>query len=253
MKKTNSDKGGFMIKNSIWERAITRYKSITSEVNPSLKEHIEKTVFPKYARNDDAHGIIHILEVIRRSFVLNSVNKLGLDIDMIFAIAACHDLSKYIDSDKHHMIAAQEFIQDKKMKKFFNDEQRLMIQQAIEDHRSSKEDEPRSEYGKLVSSADRNTSIEMVFIRSFLVAKARMPEENIEDYLDYTFKRLSKRYSVADPENMFFEDQEYREFLKEMRELLSSEKEFKKRCCEVNHILDRGVKVKDCFETEHRV
>ena len=51
----------------------------------------------------------------------------------------------------------------------------------------------RSDYGKLVSSADRNTSIRMVFIRSFFVGKRKNPDQLISDYLDYTFNRLTKR------------------------------------------------------------
>ena len=42
------------------------------------------------------------------------------------------------------------------------------IKVAIEDHRSSKDDEPQSVYGKLISSVDRNMRIELVFIRNFL-------------------------------------------------------------------------------------
>lgn len=72
-----------------------------------------------------------------------------------------------------------------------------------------------------------------------------MPEENIEDYLDYTIKRLSKRYSEENPENMFFEDETYKVFLEDMRALLKKEKEFKDRYCEVNNITSRTNKVKD--------
>lgn len=191
---------------------IDEYKYYTRDVNKDLKEYIEESVFPKYEPNDKAHGIIHILEVIRRSFALNDTLKLNLDKDMIYAIAACHDIGKYINSDIHEKIAAEEFIKDENMKNFFNDNKRKIIKEAIEDHRSSKEDTPRSDYGKLISSADRNTRIEIVFIRSFFVAKAKMPEYNIEDYLDYTIKRLSKRYSEENPENMFYEDEIYRIF-----------------------------------------
>ena len=42
------------------------------------------------------------------------------------------------------------------MSEFFSDEQRDTIKEAIEDHSSSLEDMPRSKYGELVSSADRN-------------------------------------------------------------------------------------------------
>lgn len=150
---------------------INEYQYYTNEVNKSLIEYIENNIFPKYEPNDKAHGIVHILEVIRRSFALNETLKLNLDKNMIYAIASCHDLGKYINSDIHEKIAAETFISDENMKNFFNNEQRNIIKEAIEDHRSSKEDIPRTIYGKLISSADRNTRIEIVFIRSFFVAK----------------------------------------------------------------------------------
>ena len=94
------------------------------------------------------------MEVIRRSFALNDTFKLGLDDNMMYAIASCHDWGKYEDHATHHLIAARNFMNDEGMKNFFNDEERQIIKEAIEDHRSSKEDEPRSVYGKLISSAD---------------------------------------------------------------------------------------------------
>ena len=204
-----------------------------------MKKYIKDHVFPDYEKNDGGHNIYHILEVIRRSFALNDTFKLGLKPDMIYAIAACHDRGKYIDSDRHHLLAAEAFINDPNFIQFFTDEERETIKEAIEDHRSSKEDEPRSTYGKLISSADRNTSIDIVFIRSFFVAKERQPESKIEDYLDYTIKRLSKKYDEENPENMFFEDQTYKVFIKDMRDLLKREDDFKKRYCSVNHITSR--------------
>lgn len=227
------------------EVGIDEIEYYTRDVIPELKEYVERDIFPLYAINDQAHGIVHIMEVIRRSFALNDTFKLGLDPNMIYAIAAYHDLGKHENHEIHEKIAGKRFFEDENMKRFFSDEERLIIRQAIEDHRSSKEDEPRSVYGKLISSADRNTRIEIVFIRSFFVAKERMPEENIEDYLDYTIKRLSKKYSEDNPENMFFEDETYKVFLADMRKLLKNEDEFKKRYCEVNHIKSRSNKVKD--------
>ena len=183
---------------------INEYEFYTKRVDKSLKEYVEKSVFPEYDKNDKAHGIIHIKEVIRRAFALNDTLKLGLDPNKIFAVTAFHDLGKYIDHDV-----------------------------------------PRSMYGKLASSADRNTRIEIVFIRSFFVGQSRTPDMNVEDFLDFTFKRLSKRYGEEHPENMFFEDETYRIFLKDMRTLLQNEVEFKNRYCEVNHIKSRNNKVRD--------
>lgn len=218
---------------------INELEQYTKNVNPSLKAYIEKNIFPQYSKNDGAHGIVHIIEVIRRSFALNATFKLDLNPNMIYTIAAYHDLGKHEDHENHHLIGAQKFINDEQMKHFFSDKEREIIKEAIEDHRSSKEDEPRTVYGKLVSSADRNTSIDIVFIRSFLVGKERQPQSNIEDYLNYTIKRLRKKYDEKNPENMFYEDLTYQEFIKDMRILLKKEEEFKKRYCDVNHIKSR--------------
>lgn len=123
---------------------IDEYEYYTKGVNKKLVQYVEKNIFPEYEKNDQGHGILHIKEVIRRSFALNDTFKLHLDANMIYAIAACHDLGKYIDHKTHHLIAADIFYKNEKFKEFFTDKQRLTIKEAIEDHRSSKEDEPRT-------------------------------------------------------------------------------------------------------------
>lgn len=249
-KKSELNESFESVKKRILEACgIDEFEYYLNDVNPKLREYVQNSIFPKYEDNDKAHGIIHIKEVIRRAFALNETLKLNLDKNMIYAIAACHDLGKYIDHTIHEKIAANIFINDDKMKEFFSDEERTIIKEAIEDHRSSKDDEPRTVYGKLISSADRNTRIEIVFIRSFFVAKERQPESNIEDYLDYTYKRLSKRYGEENPENMFYEDEIYQVFLSDMRELLKHEEEFKDLYCKINHITDRS-KTVDFYEGE---
>lgn len=224
---------------------IDELEYYTKNVRQDLKDYIDRYIFPSYKKNDGGHNINHIMEVIRRSFALNDTFKLRLDDNMIYTIAACHDWGKYENHKIHNLIAAKRFLKSNGMKRFFTDEQRKIIAEAIEDHRSSKEDEPRSIYGKLISSADRNTRIEIVFIRSFFVAHERMPEANIEEYLDYTIKRLTKKYDETNPENMFFEDKTYKVFVKEIRDLLKKEEEFKNRYCEINHIVSREHRVKD--------
>lgn len=214
-----------------------------NNINEDLKKYIEENIFPQYEKNDKAHGIIHIKEVIRRAFELNTTLNLGLNDNMIYAIASYHDLGKYIDHENHEKIAADMFIKDENMKIFFDSEERQVIKEAIEDHRSSFNYSPRSIYGKLISSADRNTRIEIVFIRSFFVGQSRMPDMTVEEFLDYTFKRLSIRYGQEKPENMFLEDDIYRMFLKDMRELLKNEMEFKNKYCEVNCIKSRKNKL----------
>lgn len=78
---------------------------------------------------------------------------------MVYAIASFHDLAHHIDKDNHEVLSAKLFYENEKMKEFFTDEQRKIIKEAIEDHRASLEYEPRSNYGKIISSADRNVDI----------------------------------------------------------------------------------------------
>ncbi len=126
------------------QRILDEIEQYTGEVNPELKKYIADNIFPQYSKNDKGHGLLHILEVIRRSFALNQNLALGLDKNMIYAIASCHDLGKYINSDIHEKIAAETFIKDENMRRFFSDNQRTIIKEAIEDHRSSKKDHPRT-------------------------------------------------------------------------------------------------------------
>ena len=72
------------------------------KVDKNLIQYVVENVFPEYEKNDKGHGILHILEVIKRSFELKKTLKLdNLDDNMIFAIAACHDNGKYIDHETH--------------------------------------------------------------------------------------------------------------------------------------------------------
>lgn len=205
-------------------------------INKDLIKYIETNIFPKYLPNDSAHNVDHIKEVIRRSFELKETLRLELNDDLVYAIAACHDLGKYINHETHEKIAAKIFIDDENFKQFFTDMERKIIKEAIEDHRSSFDSLPRNKYGELISSADRNTRIEVTFQRSFNVGKTRTPDMIYTDFLYYTFQRLGKRYGVENPENMFLIDNKYIYYLKEIRELLSDSEEFNKRYSEVNKI-----------------
>lgn len=216
------------------------YKNYINKIDSNLKNYIFTKIFPEYQKNDKGHGILHILEVIRRSFELNETLNLNLNNEMIFAIASLHDNGKYIDHETHEKIAAERFYSDENFKRFFNEEQRIIIKEAIEDHRSSFKDSPRSDYGKLISSADRNSTIEIVFIRSFYVGQFRTPNMTIDEFLDFTLNRLRKRYSEEDSENMFFEDSIYSNFLADMRALLQDEDAFKKKYCEINNITNKN-------------
>ena len=90
------------------DASIKNYENVTKEVNPDLKKYVEERIFPEYSKNDQGHGILHILEVIRRSFVLNNELNLGLNPNMIYTVAASHDLGKYQEKENDIFIYNQE-------------------------------------------------------------------------------------------------------------------------------------------------
>ena len=121
--------------------------------NEELVKYIEKNIFPLYSRNEEGHGINHIKTVIERS--LKFAKNYDVDISMCYTIAAYHDLEHFIDRKRHEVISAEMFMEDENMKKFFTDEQRKTIKEAIEDHTASSVHKPRSIYGMIVSTAYR--------------------------------------------------------------------------------------------------
>lgn len=74
---------------------INEYEYYTNEVDNKLQNYIENEIFPLYEKNDKGHGILHIKEVIRRSFALNETFKLGLDEKLSYDIGLLHDYARF--------------------------------------------------------------------------------------------------------------------------------------------------------------
>lgn len=195
-------------------------------VNLELKNYIENNIFPEYDKNEPAHAIAHIQYVISRSFDLVNENQLDVNLDMVYTIAAYHDIGHHIDSKNHEIISADIMFQDENLKRFFSDEERIVIKQAIEDHRASAKDDPRSIYGKIVSSADRNNTVEKCLRRTYTYGKKLDPTATDEDLFLRAYDVLLKKFGKNGYAKFYFKDALYESFLKELRELLKDKEKF---------------------------
>ena len=204
-------------------------KKYFDKINPTLKEYIEESVFPQYEKNEKAHDINHINYVIRRSFELIKQNNLDVNENYVFTIAAYHDIGHHIDSKKHELISAEMMYKDKKLKDFFTETEIMIIKEAIEDHRASSNHEPRSVYGKIVSSADRNNTVEQCLERSFYYGKKLDPNATEQELYKRAFFHLNEKFGENGYAKFFLKDCEYEKFLKEIRKILKDEKRF----CEI--------------------
>ena len=195
------------------------------KINDKLKEYIEENIFPEYSKNEPAHNIDHIKYVINRSFKFADTVP-SVNYDMVYTIASYHDIGHHIDSKRHEIISGEIKSKDKNLKKFFSNEELKIIKEAIEDHRASSDHEPRSIYGKIVSTADRNNTVESCLRRSYTYGKKLEPNFTDEELFERAYKHLYMKFGENGYAKFFFKDEEYEKFLKEIRRLLSDKKLF---------------------------
>ena len=195
-------------------------------MNLELKKYIEDNIFPQYNKNEAAHGLEHIKKVISRSFELVEENSLDVNLDMVYVIAAYHDIGHYIDSKKHEIISADMMYKDENLKTFFNEEQLKIIKEAIEDHRASSKSDPRSIYGRIVSSADRNNRVEDCLKRTYTYGKKLDPNATDEELFLRAYNVLVDKFGEDGYAKFYFRDSEYENFLKELRELLKDKEKY---------------------------
>ena len=197
-------------------------------MNEELVKYIQNEIFPMYDKNEEGHGIGHIKTVIERS--LKFAKDYDVDINMVYTIAAYHDLGHHIDRKRHEIISAQIFMEDENMKKWFSNEQRKIIKEAIEDHRASSNHEPRTIYGKIVSTADRIiVNIDNNIKRAYSYGKRNYQGITEEEQIQRVYEHLKDKYGEKGYAKVYLEDKEFDEAMKEFRKALQDKDSFIQR------------------------
>ena len=167
---------------------------ISNTPSLDLVEFIETKILPKYAEFDRAHNLEHITRVIRRSIDL--VKTTGADINMVYTVAAYHDLGMSGPRAIHHLTGGKILAADNRLKKWFSPEQIKIMKEAIEDHRASASRAPRSLYGKVIAEADRDIDVEVVIRRTIQYGLSNYPELDKEGHWIRFKEHLDSKYSV---------------------------------------------------------
>ena len=203
-------------------------------IDKNLKKYIEDNIFPIYKENERGHGVDHINYVIRRS--LSFAKELKLDFNISYAIACYHDICHHIDRQKHEMLSAEFFYNDDNMKNFFSGKERIIIKEAIEDHRASNNNIPRSVYGKVISTADRETDVNLFLKRCYSYTKTYNKTLSIDDIIQECYNHTKDKYGFFGYAKSYIKDIEYDIFLQEINILLKNKDLFKKRFIKVNKL-----------------
>lgn len=162
-----------------------------NEIDERLKKYIEENIFPKYEKYY-AHGMLHIKSVIDNMLMLAEYYQ--LDKNMAFVIGAYHDIGLNIDRDNHEYESGKVLACDLELKKYFNDEQIRVMQEAVEDHRGSRKERPRNFYGECVSDSDRDFDIIILAKRQFNTSIKNYPElTTFEEHFERCYKYICGR------------------------------------------------------------
>lgn len=199
------------------------------KINQELKKYIEENILPQYVLNNiGGHGIEHIKTVIQRSFEIIEEFNIDINKDMVYTIASFHDIGYKQNPDKHEEVSSEMFKNDTNITKFFTKEEINIIAEAIVDHRASLEYEPRNIYGKIISSADRETSVRDMLERSvkYQFDKHKAENPTVEQVIEYSYKKLSSKYGKGGYAKMYYQDKKYLDYLETMQNLLENKEKF---------------------------
>lgn len=212
---------------------------MNTNINNKLKEYIEKSILPEYEKNDLGHNIDHIDYVINRSFKFaEMVENEKINLNMVYTIASYHDIGHHIDAKHHEKISAEILKNDRNLEQFFTKEQIELMSEAVYDHRASLEYEPRSIYGKIVSSADRNVDVDIPIKRTYAYNITHYPDMKLEEIIETSRNHLIDKFGKKGyaTEKMYFEDEEYKSFLEDIVLLTNNKELFRKKFLEVNEL-----------------
>ena len=167
---------------------------MTNSPSLDLVEFVETNILPQYAQFDRAHNLEHVTRVIRNAIDL--VRKTGADINMVYVIAAYHDLGMSGPRAIHQVTGGKILAADARLKRWFSAEQIKIMKEAVEDHRASASHAPRSLYGRIIAEADRDIVPEIVFLRAIEYGLANYPELDREQQWQRFRKHMDEKYAV---------------------------------------------------------
>ena len=162
------------------------------KLNDSLVRFVEAEIIPRYAAFDKAHQEDHARQVIARA--LDLAAHYPVDINLVYAAAACHDLGLAVDRKTHHLESGRIIRGMAELRRWFAEEEIETVAQAAEDHRASSDHDPRSIYGRIVAEADRLIDPVTIIRRTIQFGLSHYPELSREGHWERTLEHMLEKY-----------------------------------------------------------
>lgn len=191
-----------------------------------LQSFIEEEIIPQYAAFDKAHQEDHVRQVIEQSLSLTPHYEVNAD--MVYAIAAYHDLGLTEDRKTHHLVSGRIVRGDDRLRQWFTPDQIELMAQAVEDHRASSDHEPRSIYGKIVAEADRLIDGETILRRTIQYGLKHYPDLNREGQIQRALDHLDEKYAEGGYLKLWIPESPNAECLRELQQLIKDRVEIRR-------------------------
>lgn len=194
----------------------------------TLQHYIEQSILPQYETFDGGHRRDHADSVIRESIKL--AREYQADERMAYTIAAYHDLGLRIDREKHHIHSGEILMADETLRQWFTQEQLLTMRDAIEDHRASSKNPPRTIYGAIVAEADRQMVPETVIHRTMAYSAKLFPNGDFETLYQRSKEHLLEKYAEGGYMRLWLNSERNMQGLQALRDIIRDEQQLRALC-----------------------
>lgn len=191
------------------------------ERSMTLQQYIEQNIIPRYDGFDKAHQRDHVAMVIRQSMEL--AEKLDVNPDMVYVIAAYHDTGLCEGREHHHEVSARIIRADQTLRQWFTEEQIDIMADAAEDHRASSDHEPRTIYGRIVAEADRFIDADTIIRRTIMYGEEHYPTLGREEQFQRMVSHLREKYGRNGYLRLWFQDSPNAQRLRELQDIIDDE------------------------------
>lgn len=190
-------------------------------VSQTLCDYVSQEIIPCYDAFDAAHGRDHALTVIEQS--LRLAQYYDVDADMVYCIAAYHDVGLCEGREMHHIVSGRMLRADQRLRQWFDEAQIETMAQAVEDHRASAGHEPRSLYGRIVAESDRDINPEKIILRTVQYGLSHYPELDKEGHWRRALQHLHEKYAEGGYLQLWIPESDNAHQLRLLRELIADE------------------------------
>ena len=190
-------------------------------LSAELINHIEGEILPRYEAFDKAHDRRHAYMVMSHS--LRLAQHYDVDMQMVYTIAAYHDLGLETGREQHHTESARIVREDKRLKKFFTSGQIEIMADAVEDHRASNNKPPRTIYGKIVAEADRIIDSHTIMSRTIQYGLSNYPTLTKEEHIERAVAHIREKYGEDGYLKLWIPESDNAARLQEFRAIISNE------------------------------